>query len=141
MYTNYSEQIGENNNTLANLERRMRGQKNAVRIQMLRLLKSGKVTTMDDCAFMIGYSARTTKRWWKMYREGGLPALLEETKYRGKESQLDEIAAAGLRQAVKAGEIHTLEGARRYLRIRHGVDYQSVNGVWHMLRRYKIKLR
>lgn len=141
MHTDYSGLINESSKNLISLERKLRGQKAAVRIQMLRLLKSGKVANMEDCAFLIGYSPRTAKRWWKTYKDGGIQELMREAKYKGKSSQLSPDMAESVRRAIMTGEIQTLESARTYLKNHHGVEYQSVNGVWHILKRHNIKLR
>ncbi len=141
MHTDYSSLISESSQNLSALERKLRGQKAAVRVQMLRLLKSGKVANMEDCAFLIGYSPRTAKRWWKTYKDGGIKELVRETKYKGKSSQLSNDMAESVRRAIMTGEIQTLENARTWIKNHHGVEYQSVNGVWHILKRHNIKLR
>lgn len=78
MWINYQEIIDETEKELSSLERKLRGRRTAVRIRMLRLLKSGRVKSLRACAPLIGYSFRQLTRWWKQYKEGGLELLLEE---------------------------------------------------------------
>jgi hypothetical protein len=56
MRINYPKAIGESEEDLMSLEQRLRGQKTADRVRMLRLLKSGAVKSLKDCAPMVGYS-------------------------------------------------------------------------------------
>jgi hypothetical protein len=56
MRINYPKAIAESEADLTELEQRLRGQKAADRVRMVRLLKSGTVTSMKDCAPLLGYS-------------------------------------------------------------------------------------
>jgi len=78
MWIDYQEMIAETEKELNSMERRLRGRRTAVRVRMLRLLKSGRVRSLRACAPLIGYSFRQLTRWWKQYKEGGMDALLEE---------------------------------------------------------------
>ena len=56
MRINYPKAIQESEEDLTELEQRLRGQKAADRARMLRLLKSGTVKSLKDCAPLLGYS-------------------------------------------------------------------------------------
>ena len=56
MRIKYAPVIQESEEDLIGLEQRLRGQKPADRVRMLRLLKSGAVNSLKDCAPLVGYS-------------------------------------------------------------------------------------
>jgi transposase len=141
MRTDYPTVISEDLPSLHRLERSLRGQSTAVRVQALRLLKSGVARTLAACASLVGHSPRQVARWWATYRREGLTALLRERPRRGKVSRLTPEALADLQAAMATGAIATLQDAQAYLAARHGIVYGSLNGVWQQLRKHKIKLK
>ncbi len=68
MRIKYPKAIQESEEELTNLEQHLRGQKTADRVRMLRLLKSGTVKSLKDCAPLVGYSVTQLTR-----RSGMLP--------------------------------------------------------------------
>jgi hypothetical protein len=54
MRIKYSKAVQESEVDLAKLEQRLRGQKPADRVRLLRLLKSGTVNSLKDCAPLVG---------------------------------------------------------------------------------------
>jgi transposase len=141
MRTNYAVVITEDAATLHQVERQLRGRPTAVRVQALRLLKSGAARSLDGCARLVGHSPRQVARWWALYRREGLEAVLREPTYAGRRPRLTPEALAGLETAMIAGQIATLKDAQAYLAAQHGIVYRSLNGVWAQLRKHKIKLK
>lgn len=141
MRTDYPSVIGEDEATLRREERRVRGRPTAPRVRALRLLKSGAARSLAACAALVGHSPRQVARWWRLYRDDGLDALLREPVYSGKTPRLTADALADLEAAMAAGRIATLKDAQAYLAERHGIVYPSLNGVWVQLRKHKIKLK
>lgn len=141
MRTNYPVLIEEDVATLHGHERRLRGRPTAVRVQALRLLKSGAARSLAACATLVGHSPRQLARWWATYRQEGLAGLLREARYPGKTSRLTPEALAGLETAMSAGAIATLKQAQAYLAEQHGIVYGSLQGVWWQLRKHHIKLK
>lgn len=141
MRTDYPVVIEEDVVTLHGHERRLRGRPTAVRVQALRLLKSGAARSLAACATLVGHSPRQVARWWATYRQAGLDGLLREPTYPGKPSRLTPEALAGLETAMTAGQIATLKQAQTYLREQHGIVYGSLQGVWGQLRKHRIKLK
>src|SRR5437762_4118904 len=92
--------IRESEEDLTKLEQRLRGQKPADRVRMLRLLKSGTVNSLKECAPLVGYSVGQLTRWWECYRTKGLAALLKQQKPVGKPSQMTPEGWAGLMSAM-----------------------------------------
>jgi len=138
MRIRYPEVIVETEAELQRQEQQVRGQKTAVHLQMLRVLKSGHAKTLPEAAQLVGYSPTQVNRWWKAYRTGGLAALLRTPHYPGKASRLTSQARAALHAAMKRGEIITLKDAQRFLR-QLGVDYPSLTGVWWQLRQERTR--
>lgn len=136
---NYPVVIAESVDELSQLERQLRGQPTAPRIQLLRLLKSGQVTTLGTAACILGYTERSCARWWGDYRRGGLEQMLEYGTAPGRQPLMTEEAWQGLEAAMTAGEIATLKDAQRYLAETWDVHYQSLNGVWEQIRARQAK--
>lgn len=141
MRTAYPSVITEERTTLRQLERRLRRRPTAVRVQALRLLKSGTVPSLPACATLVGHSPRQVARWWALYRREGLAGLLREPPRLGKVSRLTPEALAALEGAMAAGQIATLKDAQTYLADQHGIVYGSLNGVWQQLRKQQITLK
>lgn len=141
MRTDYPHVITEEEPTLRRVERRVRGRPTVVRVQALRLLKSGAARSLDACAKLVGHSPRQVARWWATYRRDGLDGLLREPTYPGRRPRLTTAALVDLERVMAAGQIATLKDAQAYLAARHGIVYPSLNGVWAQLRKHKIKLK
>ncbi len=107
------------------LEQRLRGQKAANRVRMLRLLTSGAVTSIKDCAPLIGYSVGQLTRWWECYRAAGLAALFKQHKPVGQTSKLTPEAWEGLMAAMRAGHIATMRSGARLSGARVGHPLQE----------------
>lgn len=136
---NYPHVITTAVEALRQLEREHRGRPTAPRVQLLRLLKSGQVTTLGAAASVLGYGERTCARWWSDYRHGGLERLLDYGVAPGRPARMTEDAWQGLEAAMTAGEIVTLKDAQRYLAETWDVQYESLNGVWEQIRARQAK--
>lgn len=141
MRINYPRAITESVEELAARERQLRGRRTEVRARMLRLLKSGQVPSLAQCAPLLGYSQTQLTRWWEQYRKQGLNGVLTEAPPHGKPSKLTAEALAGLEAVMRAGKIATLRDAQRYLQEQWGITYPSLNGIWYQLRLHRIKLK
>jgi transposase len=141
MWINYQQAITETVEDLTAQEKQVRGRPTESRVRMLRLLKSGQVPSLAQCAPLLGYSLTQLTRWWERYHRHGLAAVLAERDYPGMPSHLTPGALAGLEAAMRAGRIATLKDAQRYLREEEGITYRSLNGVWYQLHQHHIKLK
>jgi hypothetical protein len=52
-----------------------------------------------------------------------------------------DVAWADREAAMARGEIATLKDAQRVLADQHGIHYQSLGGVWWLLRQRKVRLK
>jgi transposase len=141
MRTNYKEAIRETAQQLANLEKTLRRKPTAARIRMLRLLKSGQARSLQTCAPLVGYSRIQLVRWWKRYKDEGLDSLTDHRPRLGKRSRLTTEAFNDLKQQMREGNIARLEDARQHLAKHWGIHYKSLNGVWWMMSKQRVKLK
>jgi putative transposase len=137
MQNNYPALILETESHLESIEASLSNQRVMPRLRMLRVLKSGQVKNLRSCALILGYSERQLMRWWDKYSDEGLEALLEERPRPGKPSQITDVVWNDLQTQIEAGTINRLEDARLYLREKWDINYQSLNGVWWMLRKHR----
>ncbi len=139
MRIKYPQVIQESEEDLTGLEQRLRGQKTADRVRMLRLLKSGVVKSLKDCAPLVGYSVIQLTRWWERYRSAGLAELLKQHKPVGQASKLTAEAWEGLMQAMRAGHIATMQEARNYLEREWGIRYKNGKSLWWLFKKHRVK--
>ena len=139
MRIKYAKAIQESEEELTSLEQSLRGQKAADRVRVLRLLKSGTVKSLKDCAPMVGYSVSQLTRWWERYRADGLAEVLKGHKPAGKTSRLTPEACQGLLQAMRAGHITTMQDARNYLEREWGISYKNGKSLWWLFKKHRVK--
>src|SRR5258708_4851252 len=140
MRIKYPKAIQESEEELMSLEQSLRGQKKTVvGVRMLRLLKSGRVMSLKDCAPLVGYSVIQLTRWWERYRAAGLAGMLKQHKPAGKASRLTPEAWAGLLQAMRAGHIATMQDARNYLEREWGIRYKNGKSLWWLFKNHRVK--
>ncbi len=139
MRIKYPKAIQESEEDLTRLEQRLRGQKVADRLRMLRLLKSGAVNSLKDCAPLVGYSVTQLTRWWECYRAEGLTGVLKQQKPVGKPSKLSTEAWTGLLAAMRAGHIATMQDARDYLEREWGIRYKNGKSLWWLFKKHRVK--
>jgi transposase len=135
----YPKVIQESEEELKQLEQQLRGQKTADRVRMLRLLKSGAVKSLKDCAPLVGYSLVQVTRWWERYRAQGLASLTQQYKPAGQRSRLTAQAWAGLLAQMRAGRITTMQDARNYLEKEWGIVYKNGKSLWWLFKKHRVK--
>jgi transposase len=139
MRIKYPQAIQESEEDLTSLEQRLRGQKTADRVRMLRLLKSGAVKSLKECAPLVGHSLTQLTRWWECYRAEGLTVILKQHKPVGKASRLTPEAWEGLMGAMRAGHIATMQEARDYLEREWAISYKNGKSLWWLFKKHRVK--
>ena len=139
MRITYPKAIQESEEDLKQLEQQLRGQKAADRVRMLRLLKSGTVKSLKDCAPLVGYSLVQVTRWWERYRAKGLASFLESYKPTGQRSRLTAGAWAGLLAQMRAGHMATMQDARDYLEREWSISYKNGKSLWWLFKKHRVK--
>jgi transposase len=138
---NYPRVIAEDQEELNKLEKRHRYSHLFHRVKMLRLLKSGECSNLEEAAKALGYSRRQCQRWFLTYKQEGLEKLLVSRVHeRGPTELVTDGAFEELEEAMKRGEIATIVQAHRFLSER-GVHYAHPESVGGLLRRRKVKLK
>ncbi len=72
------------------------------RLQMLFWLKSGQVSTRGEIASRLGRSVASVGNWLRLYRQGGLEALLEIKPPPGPPSALSDSVLDQLRKRLES---------------------------------------
>ncbi|MCD6506979.1 helix-turn-helix domain-containing protein [Candidatus Poribacteria bacterium] len=141
MWKNYKQLIKESEEELQELEKKHRGKQTYPRVSLLRLLKSGQARSIQKSSQILGYSSKQLYRWWDRYQQGGIEELLHLRKPPGRRSMMTDQAWDGLMHQMRSGKISTLKDARRYLSEEWGIQYKSLNGIWVLLKKHKVKLK
>src|SRR5690349_7306531 len=106
-------EIRESIERLRELEEHHRGKPEVARIRMLRILHENPSCAIDEVAATVGYSKQTVKRWLKMYREGGIEALMQFDSRRRHEDFNEELSL--LRFKLTAGEFTDLKSVADWI--------------------------
>ena len=98
--------------TEADLKQRLRSQKTASdkeRIQLLYLLKTKQATTIQSAATLLGRHRVTVQEWLRLYRNGGLEAMLAHKPRTGRRQSIPQWAQVALNK-----QLHQSEGFNSY---------------------------
>jgi transposase len=106
---------------------------------MLRLLKSGTVKSMKDCAPLVGYSLVQLTRWWERYRTKGLKELVKQPKPVGQPGKVTAEAWEGLLAAMRKGDMATMQDARDFLEREWGMRYKNGKSLWWLFKKHRVK--
>ena len=132
----YQALIKENEEELSRLQKSSGKVLVYQRLQMLRVLKSGKVATLVEAAPLVGVTERSLQNWWRLYKQQGLESLLRvEPNRRPRltaQQQHDLIEEAG------KGEFSTIVEITAWVKQSFGISYTEV-GMWKLVKKLKIK--
>ena len=118
MDLNYASLIPESVEDLQDLEHAERRTGRSDRLRMLRLLKSSTVPNVTQAASVLGYTVRTLQKWWRAYREGGMPGLLPSRRPAGGRERITPEAWQGLQDEMRAGHVGGLKDPLIFRRCR-----------------------
>ncbi len=93
--------IGETISELRNRLKSATSASNKERLQMLYLLKLGKVQSRQELAELLGRDKSTITRWLRKYKTNGIVGLLEIKKAPGKASLISPSILEKLTQKLK----------------------------------------
>ena len=127
--------------TETDLKQRLRTQKTASdkeRIQLLYLLKTEQAQTIQDAAALLGRHRVTVQEWLRLYRRGGLAALLGHKPRTGRRQSIPQWAQEALQQ-----RLHQSEGFNSYGEICQWLETQlGITAPYktvHQLVHYRLK--
>ena len=127
--------------TETDLKQRLRTQKTASdkeRMQLLYLLKTEQAPTVQEAAALLGRHRVTVQEWLRLYRRGGLAALLGHKPRTGRRQSLPQWAQEALQQ-----RLHQSEGFNSYGEICQWLETQlGITAPYktvHQLVHYRLK--
>lgn len=127
--------------TEADLKQRLRTQKTASdkeRIQLLYLLKTEQAKTIQSAATLLGRHRVTVQEWLRLYRYGGLAAMLEHKPRTGRRQSIPQWAQESLNK-----RLHQSEGFNSYGEICQWLETQlGISAPYktvHQLVHYRLK--
>jgi transposase len=127
--------------TDADLKQRLRTQKTASakeRIQLLYLLKTEQATTIQAAAALLGRHRVTLQEWLRLYRSGGLKAMLEHKPRTGRQQSIPQWAQDALNK-----RLHQPESFESYGEICQWLEHQlGISAPYktvHQLVHYRLK--
>ena len=134
---NYKEQIAESLEDLLFLERKATHAITRDRLRFLRLLKSGRVTTLPQAGASVGLAKSWSYTLWKRYKDKGLTAL-QDYPFQGTQPRLNAEQEQHFKDSLADDHTATLANAAQLIEQQSHVHY-SVSGTWYVLRRMGIK--
>ena len=140
MGTAYALLIQEDVEQLHAAEKVARDRSRTDRVRLLRFVKEGRVPGIVQAAAALGYTARTAERWWRLYCEGGLAALVAPPQRRGMAERITPEAWESLQAEMWAGRIGGLHEAQVYLRDTWHIAY-GIDAISKLFRRRRTKLK
>lgn len=110
------------------------------RIQVLYLLKTRQVETVQHLAVLVGRGRITVQRWLKLYRQGGLISLLDQKKSPGRPKTIPlEVRSHLQKELSQPKGLKSYEEIRTWLRASEGIE--ASYKVVHEVVRYKLKAK
>jgi transposase len=129
--------ITESEATLAALMRQNLSGNSKERVQMLWWVKSDQVKEHQEIGRRLGRDGSTITRWIQLYRQGGLPALLEVKRAPGQTPIMSESVRASLKAELAKesgfssyGEIVDWLKQEHNLEMEYGTVYDWVHNRW-----------
>lgn len=136
---NYAEIITESEEELKRVEKKQKLVQFQRRVRFLLLLKKGKARTQEKAGEEVGLKLRQSQKIWKLYREGGLEAVLNKPKRWGF-GKLSSRQIAELQKYLAMFGSHSLNELCKYIEQSFGVLYTEA-GASALCMRLKIKLK
>lgn len=128
-------QIQESLDYLRRLERHYHGAPEGARVKVLRLLKEDSTRTLGHAASLAGCSERSIYRWWNLYQERGIDAILGSKQANdAKNGKIGRDEILELEAQLRSGALSTLNEVQEWLEKRFGLQY-SLKGVANLLQR------
>lgn len=141
MRRDYKKLIKESEAELKALEAKHRNSVIGTRLRLLRILKTGEETSVEQAAQKVHYSRRHCQRWLRRYYDSGLNALFEKPgQSTGAPERMTAEAWQALDEALRKGDIATYPQARELV-AEHGVVYRDDSSLLKLFKRHQIKAK
>lgn len=100
----YKLEITETETDLKQLLSTQKSASDKERIQLLYLLKTKQATTIQSAAALLGRHRVTLQEWLRLYRSGGLEAMLEHKPHTGRAQSIPQWAQDALNKRLQQPE-------------------------------------
>ena len=130
----YKLEIHESEDDLKQLLRQQKSASDKERVQLLYLLKSGQVKTVQDAAPILGRNRVTLQKWLNRYRVGGLAGLLEKKARSGRPRVIPQWAEVALQKRLQDPQgFDGYQGICDWLETQLGIQaaYKTVHQLVH----------
>ncbi len=134
----YPKLIKENLSELKRAEKRQKNARLRLRVQMLRLLKSGQVAQVKQASQLLGISSKHAYTLWHRYQQQGLEKYLS-LDYTARAAKLTAAAQRKVVKKAKTGYV-SQRAAQAYIKAEFGVSYTQ-QGISMLFQRLKIKAK
>ncbi len=134
----YQKLIKESETELKVLEKQQSNARLRLRLQMLRLLKSGQFSQIKQVSQFCGFSPKHGYDLWKKYREMGLAEYLQ-LKYQACQSRLAATEQSKLLKRAEKG-FASQRQAQEYIEQEFGISYTQ-QGISKMFERLQVKAK
>ncbi len=132
--------ITESLNELREGERTEKSARLRLRIILLRLLKSGEMSSIKDACRVIGITAKRGYELWSLYQQKGFDEYLQ-LNYKARQTRLSiEQQAHLIKKASDGRGFGSQQEVRRYLKEEFNVSYTQA-GVCLLFQRLRIKAK
>jgi transposase len=139
MRITYPKAIQESEEELTSLEQRLRGQKAADQVRVLRLLKSGAVKSLRILC-PAGWLQWKPARALVATRSGrGVDREAQAAQASRKASKLSAEAWAGLQEEMRAAHLATMQEASNYLEREGGISYKNGKQLGWLFKQPQVK--
>lgn len=109
-------------------------------MQVLYLLKTQQVKTVENLALMLGRGRITLQRWLRLYREGGINNLLQQKKSSGRPPQINKECRERLKSELSMPEgFNSYTEIQTWLKAVEGIE--ASYKVVHDTVRYQMKAK
>lgn len=101
------------------------------RLLAIKLLLEGELE-IAAVAHLVGRHRNSINDWIKLFRDGGIEALLKRGEGSGRKGQMTAEAKAELTEMLRAGEFRTAGQAEAWLKEKHGIEF-GTNSIYYQL--------
>ena len=122
------------NNEAAGIGKRHRAEKTGwkkERLLAIKLLLEGELD-IAAVARLVGRHRNSINDWIKLFRNGGIEALLKRGEGSGRKGKMTAEAKAELTEKLKVGEFRTAGQAEAWLMEKHHIEF-GTNSIYYQL--------
>ena len=101
------------------------------RLLVIKLLLEGELP-ITEVARLVGRHRNSINDWLKLFRTGGVEALLTRGEGSGRKGKMTAVATSELTEKLRAGEFRTAGQAEAWLKEAHQIEF-GTNSIYYQL--------